>query len=59
MKNWTTKELAAAAGLTDSRIRQLLIAKEIKGEKNGRDWMVNNAEAQRWLAERQEMQRAA
>ena len=51
---WTVKELAVASGLTPARIRQLLIAgRELRGEKVGRDWMIRDAEARRWLAERE------
>jgi hypothetical protein len=53
---WTTVRLAEASGLTPGRIRQLLIeGEEIHGVKpeGGRDWYVSDAEARRWLAERE------
>jgi excisionase family DNA binding protein len=50
--DWTVKELAERAGLNPSRIRQLLLAGEIKGYKRGPSWLVLNAEAQRWLENR-------
>lgn len=50
--DWTVKELAECAGLNPSRIRQLLLAGEIKGYKRGPIWLVPNAEAQRWLENR-------
>ena len=50
--DWTVKELAERAGLNPSRIRQLLLAGEIKGHKRGPIWLVPNAEAQRWLENR-------
>jgi len=50
--DWTVKELAEWVGLNPSRIRQLLLAGEIKGHKRGPIWLVSNAEAQRWLENR-------
>lgn len=51
---WTVSELAKAAGVTDSRIRQLLIeGKELKGRKGGGTfWIIPDGEARRWLRER-------
>lgn len=53
---WTVKQLAEAADLTESRIRQLLIGQDIKGEKYGTTrggfWLVEDAEARRWLVSR-------
>jgi hypothetical protein len=51
-RNWTTKDLAEAAGVDPSRIRQLLLAGRIEGEKAGPVWVVSNQEAKRWLKER-------
>jgi excisionase family DNA binding protein len=51
-KEWTTGELAEAAGLTDARIRQLLLGGDLRGYKLGRDWRVSDGEARRWLEER-------
>jgi hypothetical protein len=49
-KEWTTGELSEASGLTDARIRQLLIEdKDLHGHKLGRDWRVKDLEARRWL----------
>jgi len=50
---WTTAELAEAAGLSDARIRQLLLAKEIQGYKAGRDWRIADHVARTWLAQRE------
>lgn len=50
--DWTVKELAEWVGLNPSRIRQLLLAGEIKGHKRGPIWLVPSAEAQRWLENR-------
>lgn len=47
-----TKALADLAGLTQERIRQLIVAGEIRGQKVGRDWIVERDEAERWLRQR-------
>ena len=39
-KTYSTQEAADRLGLTDGRIRQLLIAGQIKGIKMGRDWRI-------------------
>ncbi len=49
---WTTKEIAAAAGVTEGYIRRLLGQGRLKGYKKGRDWLIPDEEAQRWLEER-------
>jgi excisionase family DNA binding protein len=49
---WTVKELAAAAGLTVGRLRQLLLAGELRGEKIGTTWAIRDSEARRWLSTR-------
>jgi excisionase family DNA binding protein len=36
----TSKQAAAELGVSDSRIRQLLLAKQLRGERVGRDWMI-------------------
>jgi hypothetical protein len=51
-RNWMAKDLAGAAGLDPSRIRQLLLAGKIRGEKVGQIWVVSNQEAKRWLRSR-------
>lgn len=49
--DWTTRRLAQASGLSTARIRQLLIVgRDLHGRKVGRDWLVSDAEARRWLA---------
>ena len=51
----TTQEAAKIAGVTDSRIRQLLIEdKDLHGEKFGRQWMIRRSELECWMRERQE-----
>lgn len=49
---WTTKELAAAAGVDPSRIRQLLIEERIEAQKHGPVWAIPDDEAKRWLRSR-------
>ena len=50
---WTVRELADEAGITDSRIRQLLIeGKKLKGRKAGWTWIIPEEEARRWLRNR-------
>ena len=49
MRDWTTQELADKANLKPSRIRQLLICGDIKGEKRAGAWFIPDAEAKRWL----------
>ena len=53
-KEYTTKELAEMAGVTTTRIRQLLLSGELDGYKLARDWRIPKAEADRWLASREE-----
>jgi hypothetical protein len=51
--HWTTRDLADAAGLNPARIRQLLIDGQVlRGHKLGRDWVVPDPEARRWLSSR-------
>jgi 8-oxo-dGTP pyrophosphatase MutT (NUDIX family) len=52
MRDWTARELAEEAGLTDARIRQLLISGELEGRKRAGVWFISEEEAQRWLEER-------
>ena len=52
---WTVTELAREAGVTDSRVRQLLIEnKSLKGRKAGTLWIIPDDEAKKWLRERRE-----
>lgn len=48
----TTTEAAARLGVNQSRVRQLLLAKELHGEKIGRDWHITAAEVARFARER-------
>ena len=43
IKTLTTAEAARELGVSDARIRQLAAAGELKGEKRGRDWMIDAA----------------
>ena len=51
--DWTTAALAQAGGLSTARIRQILIAGRLRGRKAGRDWLVAEADARAWLAQRE------
>ena len=42
-KPLTTAEAARELGVTGARIRQLAAGGELKGEKRGRDWMIDAA----------------
>ena len=44
----STTEAAQIIGCAQSRIRQLLIAKKLVGEKVGRDWLVQRASAEQY-----------
>ena len=51
-KRWTVPELAREAGLTEERIRALIRTGRFPGcQRWGRDWMIPDVDAQRWLAE--------
>ena len=50
---WTVTELAKAAGVSDARIRQLLIeGRDLKGRKAGTLWIIPDSEARRFLNDR-------
>jgi len=49
---YTTRQLAEAAGVTMSRIRQLCISGELRCEKFGHVWLIPDDEAERFLADR-------
>ncbi len=49
---WTVTELAMAAGVTDARIRQLLLSDELAGFKHGPLWAIPDDEVQRYLESR-------
>lgn len=44
----STAAAAKIIGCNDSRVRQLLRAKLVKGEKVGRDWLVSEASAREY-----------
>jgi len=52
---WTTGELAEAAGVTETRIRQLLLDERLNGYKLARDWRIPDHVAREWLAQRAEV----
>jgi excisionase family DNA binding protein len=54
---WSTKDLAEATGLVQAYIRQLVTEGKIKAVKVGRDWIIEDAEAQRFIQEREERRR--
>ncbi len=56
MEFWTTKDLAEAAKVSPEFVRQEIWAGNIEGQKVGRDWVILEEEAQRWLTERQAKQ---
>ena len=49
---WLVKELAAEAGVTETRIRQLLLDEQLPGDKAGQTWLVPYSAGQRWLEDR-------
>lgn len=51
-RDWTTRELAELAGVDPSRIRQLLLAKQLSGYKRANTWFIPDYEARRWLESR-------
>ena len=51
VKPWmTTREAAADLGVSPGRVRQLLLAGQLPGEKLGRDWMIRRADVARFKA---------
>ena len=49
---WTTDKLAEKSGYTRRHINRLLNAGAIVGEKIGRDWVIMDEDAERWLEEK-------
>lgn len=45
-----TAEVAESLGVTQARIRQLLLSGELQGRKLGRDWYVKVEEVERYKA---------
>jgi excisionase family DNA binding protein len=54
---WTTAELAKQANLTQRHVRRLVKAGIIQGSKVGRDWIIFEDEAKRFLEERQKIEK--
>jgi len=46
----TVREMARLAGVNGQRIRQLLAAGELRGEKIGFQWVISKSEAARFLS---------
>lgn len=44
----TTAEAAVILGVNASRVRQLLIAGQLRGRKLGRDWLIDPEELRRY-----------
>jgi len=52
-KVWTVSQLAETAGVDGSLVRKLLLAGKLKGTKvTSRLWLIDDDEAQSWLASR-------
>ncbi len=47
-KHVTTSEAAAVIGCNTSRVRQLLLAGKLRGERVGRDWLVERKSAEEY-----------
>jgi excisionase family DNA binding protein len=50
MRLLTTTEVAARLGVIPRRVRQLIAEGRIKARKNGRDWLISEAEVRRFAA---------
>jgi excisionase family DNA binding protein len=51
VKAWmSTQEAAADLGVSPGRVRQLLLAGQLPGEKLGWDWMIRRADLDRFKA---------
>lgn len=53
-QDWTTSELAAEAGVDQSRIRQLLLSGGLRGYKRAKTWFIPDEEALRYLRDRRD-----
>lgn len=47
---WTTEALAEKVGLSDRHIRNLIANGTVVAEKVGRDWIITDEEADRFIA---------
>jgi excisionase family DNA binding protein len=52
MKSWSVAAVAERLGVTPRRVRQLLSAGEIVGERLGRDWVIDGDQLERHLSTR-------
>lgn len=50
MKWMTVQEVAERLGITDGRVRQLLLKNRLHGEKFGQLWVVNEDEVERFAS---------
>jgi len=54
---WTVKELAVKAGVSEPRIRQELLSRRLRGRKIGPEmrgmWVIRDVDAQAWLESRE------
>ena len=51
VKDWmSTQEAAADLGVSTGRVRQLLLAGQLPGEKLGRDWLIRRSDVGRFKA---------
>ncbi len=58
-QDWTTNELAEAAGVDTSYLRHMLLDGRLMGRKRGRDWLIPYEEGQRWLERRRNKKKKA
>ena len=47
--DWTTAELATAAGVSQGYVRQDILGRRLKARKRGHMWLIDDADAQVWL----------
>ena len=56
---WTTAQLAEATGLTVRHIGRLAKSGKIQAQNVGNRWLIDDEEAQRFIAERKKLQEKA
>ena len=52
---WLVAELADQAGVTTGRIRQVLLAGKLQGDKAGQTWTIPYDTGVKWLASRSQI----
>lgn len=55
----TTRELAEKAGVSQEYVRRLCAQGVLNATKPGRDWLIPDDEAERWLRERGRSQQSS